>query len=269
MGLRFWLGWFLAMTAAPLLAAETPAPGPTSSIGAAAHGCLQGALALPEAGPGWQVLRPDHNRFWGNPSLIAVIEQQAAKLEPRHALLIGDLSLPRGGRMPSGHASHQTGLDADILFRQSDHPVTQSERDDPDLSPIIDRGHVLPGRWGKAQLAALKGFAEDPRVDRIFVNAVIKRHLCRTVRGDRGWLHRIRPWYGHAAHFHVRLACPLGDANCEIQPPIAEGDGCGADLDWWFTAAANAPLSEAPKPAGTPLPRYLPSMPIACKAILP
>jgi penicillin-insensitive murein endopeptidase len=261
------LAWSLLTMAAN--AAETPAPGPTSAIGATNRGCLQGATALPQSGPGWQVLRPDHNRFWGTPTLIAVIEAQAAQLPSSGGgLLIGDMSLPRGGRMPSGHASHQTGLDADILFRLTDHPLTAEERDDPDLTSVLAGGQVSPQRWGAPQEALLKHFAEDPRVDRIFVNPVIKRHLCQSVKGERGWLHRIRPWYGHAAHFHVRLACPAGDAGCEPQAPIPEGDGCGADLTWWFSPEANQPAPSVPTPASPP-PRYSPSMPAACKTILP
>jgi len=250
-------------------AMEQPAPGPASAIGAAAHGCLQGASALPLSGSGWQVLRPDNNRYWGTPALVAVIEEQSARIAPSGQLLIGDMSLPRGGRMPSGHASHQSGLDADILFRLTDHPLTQEERDDPDLTGVIGKnGAILPDRWGAPQLAMLKAFAEDPRVERIFVNPAIKRHLCRTVSGDRAWLHRIRPWWGHAAHFHVRLACPAGSAQCEGGPAIPEGEGCGADLDWWFTQEAAAPAAP-PGPPGKVPPRYSPQAPIACKAILP
>jgi penicillin-insensitive murein endopeptidase len=250
-------------------AMEQPAAGPASAIGAAAHGCLQGASALPQSGPGWQVLRPDHNRFWGMPALVAVIEEQAARIRQFGQLLIGDMSLPRGGRMPSGHASHQSGLDADILFRLTDHALTDAERDDPDLTGVLSKeGRVLAERWSNPQLAMLKDFAEDARVERIFVNPAIKRHLCRTVSGDRGWLHRIRPWWGHAAHFHVRLACPAGSAQCEAGPAIPEGDGCGADLDWWFTREAAAPA--APSAPSVKIPsRYSPQAPAACKAILP
>jgi penicillin-insensitive murein endopeptidase len=249
-------------------AMEQPAPGPASAIGAAAHGCLQGASALPPSGPGWQVLRPDNNRFWGMPALVAVIEEQSAKIEAYGQLVIGDMSLPRGGRMPTGHASHQSGLDADILFALTDHPLTEQERADPDVAGVVKDGKILPERWGAAQLALLRNFAEDPRVERIFVNPAIKRHLCRSVGGDRAWLHRIRPWWGHAGHFHVRLSCPAGGTRCEPGPAIPEGDGCGADLDWWFTAEAAAP-APSPAPQAKIPPRYSANMPEECRAILP
>jgi len=263
-----YLAALLLMIGSAAGAMEQPAPGPASAIGAAAHGCLQGASPLPETGPGWQVLRPDHNRFWGTPDLIEVIEQDSTKLKDYGQLMIGDMSLPRGGRMPTGHASHQSGLDADILFRFTDHPLSLSERDDPEFDDVIQNGHILPARWGTAQLAMLRQFANDPRVERIFVNPAIKRHLCKTLTGDRSWLHRIRPWWGHAAHFHVRLACPANSGQCEAGPAIPEGEGCGADLDWWFTPEAAGP-SSAPPPAVKIPPRYSPAMPAACKAILP
>lgn len=261
-------GWLLLAVAGGAIAAEQPAPGPASSIGGAAHGCLQGAAALPPEGPNWQVLRPDHNRFWGTPALVAVIEEQSQREAAFGQLVVGDMSLPRGGRMPTGHASHQTGLDADILFQLADHKLTEQERDEPEFVSVVSKGKVLPDQFGAAQLTALKNFAEDRRIERIFVNPAIKRHLCRAVSGDRGWLHRIRPWWGHAAHFHIRLACPVGDSQCEAGPAIPEGDGCGADLDWWFTAEANAPAASPAPPAKIP-PRYSPNMPVACKAILP
>ena len=249
---------------APAAAAEPPAVGPPDAIGAAAQGCLQGAAALPPNGPFWQVLRPGHNRYWGHPALVAFIEEMAERERLRGSLLVGDMSLPRGGRMPSGHASHQTGLDADILFRRTDRPLTEAERDDPDFAAVIEGGRILPERFGEAQFQLLRAMASDPRVERIFVNPVIKRHLCQSSNGDRRWLQRIRPWWGHQAHFHVRLACPAGDAACDPGPAIAAGDGCGTELDWWFTADAALP---AVKPAPPPA-HYQPAMPSACKAIL-
>ncbi|HMA50324.1 MAG TPA: penicillin-insensitive murein endopeptidase, partial [Magnetospirillaceae bacterium] len=181
--------------------------------------------------------------------------------------LIGDMSLPRGGQMPTGHASHQTGLDADILFQLASHPLTEEERDHPDFTSVLVKGKPAAPRWGKAQVTLLKLAAMDPRVERIFVNPAIKRHLCRTVGADRDWLHVVRPWWGHEAHFHVRLRCTAGDATCEPGPFIPPGDGCDASLAWWFSPEAGA-TTETPPPTPGPRPRILPTMPAACKEIL-
>ena len=260
-------GFCLMMFACAGQSVERPAEGPTASIGAAAHGCLQGAVALPEEGTGWQVLRPDNNRYWGTPALIGFLEDFGKYAAPMGSLLIGDMSLPRGGHMPTGHASHQTGLDADILFRLADHPLTEAERDHPDFTSVLVKGKPTAPRWSKAQVTLLKLAAMDPRVERIFVNPAIKRHLCRTVGADRDWLHVVRPWWGHEAHFHVRLRCAAGDQTCEPGPFIPPGDGCDASLAWWFSPEAGATTETTP-PAPGPRPRILPAMPAACKEIL-
>lgn len=264
---RVFAGICLAMLAVPGCAAEKPARGPLMVLGSAAHGCLQGGVALPADGPGWQVLRPDNNRYWGTPALVGFLEDFGKYAQPMGALQIGDMSLPRGGHMPTGHASHQTGLDADISFKLLDHPMTEDERDHPDFTSVLVKGEPSPERWGTAQTTLLKIAATDPRVERIFVNPAIKRYLCRTAGADREWLHAVRPWWGHEAHFHVRLRCPEGQPTCEPGPFIAPGDGCDASLDWWFSPEAGQTTEPTPVPSG-PRPRYLPTMPAACKALL-
>ena len=259
-------GFCLAMLAFSA-AAERPVEGIPSSIGAAAHGCLQGGVPLPAEGKGWQVLRPDNNRYWGTPALISFLEDFGKYAAPMGSLQIGDMSLPRGGHMPTGHASHQTGLDADISFKLLDHPMTEEERENPDFTSVLVKGAPSPERWGTSQTTLLKMAASDPRVERIFVNPAIKRHLCRIAGPDRDWLHVVRPWWGHEAHFHVRLRCPEGQSSCEPGPFIPPGDGCDASLDWWFSPEAGATTEPTSVPSG-PRPRYLPTMPAACKAIL-
>ncbi len=260
-------GFCLAMLASTAIAAERPVEGAPSSIGGAAAGCLQGGVPLPAEGRGWQVLRPDNNRYWGTPALIGFLEDFGKYAAPMGSLLIGDMSLPRGGQMPTGHASHQTGLDADILFQLANHPLTEQERDHPDFTSVLVKGKPTPARWGKAQATLLKMAATDPRVERIFVNPAIKRYLCRTAGSDREWLHAIRPWWGHEAHFHVRLRCMEGDSRCEPGPFIPAGDGCDASLAWWFTPEAGATAETTPPPHG-PRPRIVAKTPDACKAIL-
>ena len=83
----------------------------------------------------------------------------------------------------------------------------------------------------------MQAAAEDPAVERIFVNAAIKKAMCREAGSDRAWLAKVRPWWGHAEHFHVRLDCPPDSPQCKPQPPVPAGDGCGHELDYWFTEA--------------------------------
>ncbi|MEJ2118078.1 MAG: penicillin-insensitive murein endopeptidase, partial [Alphaproteobacteria bacterium] len=51
---------------------------------------------------------------------------------------------------------------------------------------------------------------------------------------DRKWLAKVRPYWGHFYHFHVRLRCPPGMSGCKNQPPVQSGDGCGKDLVKWL-----------------------------------
>jgi murein endopeptidase len=148
------------------------------------------------------------------------------------ALLIGELSQIRGGPFVSGHDSHQIGLDVDILFHT--HPeqrmrsLSVAERDQfKPPSMLKANGRLDLSRFGKEQILKLKLASLDPKVERIFVNPVIKAHLCTHLAPeDRDWLRKIRPWRGHHAHFHVRIGCPLDSKECIPQGPVPQGDGC-------------------------------------------
>jgi penicillin-insensitive murein endopeptidase len=62
----------------------------------------------------------------------------------------------------------------------------------------------------------------------------------------------------------VRLSCPPG-APCRAQSPPPPGDGCGADLDWWFSAE---PYKEAPTPDQPPKEVMMADLPAACRTVL-
>jgi murein endopeptidase len=77
-------------------------------------------------------------------------------------------------------------------------------------------------------------------VGRVCVNAAIKKALCREAGSDRAWLEKVRPWWGHDYHFHVRLRCPGDSPECKPQPPAPGGDGRGKDLNYWFSRERRA-----------------------------
>ena len=68
---------------------------------------------------------------------------------------------------------------------------------------------------GARQTAAPRRILHE--VARIFVHPAIKKALCEGASQDRSWLRKIRPWWGHHYHFHVRLKCPSGYAGCKNQ----------------------------------------------------
>ncbi|EBW2353391.1 penicillin-insensitive murein endopeptidase, partial [Salmonella enterica subsp. enterica serovar Enteritidis] len=101
------------------------------------------------------------------------------------------------------------------------------------------------------------------------VNPAIKKKLCDTVSGDRSWLSKVRPIYGHDYHFHIRIGCQAGSSGCKQQEPTPNDDGCGKPLAWWFTEEPWRPAKPGAKPQ--PRPRdvmTMASLPKACMAVL-
>jgi penicillin-insensitive murein DD-endopeptidase len=219
-------------------AAKGPADLTTRSIGFYAKGCLAGGKPLPVNGPAWQVMRTSRNRNWGHPSLIQYIERFATDAKEKDGwpgLLVGDLSMPRGGPMPYGHASHQDGLDVDIWYKPApSHELSSEERESMKMqSFLIDPGHVDPEVWKPDYEKLLRRAVAYPEVARIFVNPAIKKWLCDNTKGDRAFLSKVTAIGGHDDHFHVRLNCPPGQAGCQNQDLKAD-EGCGKGLDQWI-----------------------------------
>lgn len=267
----------LLLGTAPAFAADshqhsnTPAPqslrnpgkGAPEPIGTYANGCVRGAEALPADGQGFQVMNLSRHRNYGHPQLTAYLKALAGEVEREGLgiLSIGDMSMPRGGRMKTGHASHQMGLDVDIWFALDLGRLALAAREREDFASMVDtKAQRVNSRFGRAQARLVKLAAAAPNVTRIFVNPAIKLALCEREAGDKAWLHKVRPWFGHAAHLHVRLACPSGAGQCEVQEPPPEGDGCGEELLSWFKPP---PPVTGPPPA----PKPPPPPPAACLAL--
>jgi penicillin-insensitive murein DD-endopeptidase len=256
----------------------TAAPMEARSIGFYARGCLAGAMAMPINGKTWQVMRLSRNRNWGHPALIRFLEELSEKGTKVGwtGLLVGDISQARGGPMLTGHASHQVGLDADVWFTpMPKRELTRQEREEMSATMVVakDRKDVDPHVWTPAHAAIIKAAASDPKVERVFVNAAIKKALCRTTDTDRSWLRKVRPIWGHDYHFHIRMACPAGSPDCRHQDPVPAGEGCGKELDWWFRDAIIKP-KKAPPPKekdakAKPKPQItMKDLPAACRQVL-
>jgi len=87
--------------------------------------------------------------------------------------------------------------------------------------------------------------------------------------GDRGWLNKVRPWWGHTYHFHVRLDCPAGMSTCVPQKAPPPGDGCGAELDAWLQPPKPVkPPTKPVKPPAPPRQIMLSDLPAACREVL-
>ncbi len=244
-----------------------------ASHGGYARGCLAGAVELPESGPTWQAMRLSRNRNWGHPSVVDFLQDLsmvAAQQPGWEGLYIGDISQPRGGPMLTGHASHQIGLDADIWMLPPNR-LNLSRKAREELSSISIRSKDLRdvnGNWTRQHHEILKAAASDPRVARIFVTAPAKLQMCKDETGDRRWLRKIRPWWGHHYHFHVRLSCPKGSRGCKNQAPPPKGDGC-KDAVWWVTDALKPADPNKPKAKKKPKPPItLSGLPNQCARVL-
>ncbi|MEL7471220.1 MAG: penicillin-insensitive murein endopeptidase [Pseudomonadota bacterium] len=222
---------------------KAPSAAAPAAFGSYARGCLSGGMKLRETTSGWQAMRLSRNRNWGHPEMISFIERLSRNAQqigwPR--IYVGDIGQPRGGPMRSGHRSHQIGLDADIWLRMpSTKKLSRKDRERIGSHVVVAKDGITMNQfWTLSHHEVIRTAAEDPAVARIFVNAAIKRAMCQEERAGNGlsdapWLRKVRPWHGHNAHFHVRLACPRGSPGCRDQAPPPSGTGCGAELSKWF-----------------------------------
>lgn len=246
---------------------KTPTKDSPSPIGSYSNGCLLGGQALPSSGVGYVDMRRQRQRFYGMPELIGFITRLGAFIDKQHQqkILVGDLSQPRGGRMNFGHASHQIGLDVDIWLQTvPKNAVVKANRD---MQTIVDKASgQLNQHLPQSIRDALYFSATYSGTSRIFVNPVIKWQLCQQ-ETNTAWLHKIRPWWGHDEHFHVRLTCPENATDCQNQAPIPAGDGCDDALFAWVQEQSDL-VTGRKKPAkkkGSSKPKPLPA---ACAALL-
>jgi penicillin-insensitive murein DD-endopeptidase len=254
-----------------------PSAQSTKVIGEYTKGCIAGAAQMPITGDTWQVMRLSRNRNWGHPDMIALLKRLSANAHKDagwSGILVGDIGQPRGGPALSGHASHQLGLDADVwLTPMPDHLLSREDREEMSAVMMVrnDRLDIDPKVFTPGHLAVIRDAAMEPAVQRIFVNAAIKKALCRDTKGDHSWLEKVRPWFGHDYHFHIRMRCPQGATDCHGQTDQSGGDGCKpSDLAYWFKDSLihpkpEPPPKEPPKPAiGITMAR----MPAGCKGVL-
>jgi penicillin-insensitive murein endopeptidase len=241
------------------------------AIGAYSGGCLQGAKVLAPSGPGYELLHLGRRRGYGHPALVDYIRRLAGQVKKKKlgVLWVGDLSQARGGPTPTGHRSHQTGLDVDLGFAVPPwalrRRITAAERESIMPPAVVDLAtRTLTPLWEPRVTKLLELAATDPEVDRIFVNPVIKRELCTSAKGTP-WLRKLRPWWGHHDHFHVRLRCPTGSEDCQAQDPLGADDGCGNSLRWWFTDDSKATQQRR----ATELAAGPPPLPVRCEQLWP
>jgi penicillin-insensitive murein endopeptidase len=217
------------------------------SIGAPNDGHVEGAVALPEAGPGFRSnpRRPNATAFHGTVEMVQALVRAAAVVNealPGGELLINDLGLPEGGPI-AHHGSHRAGRDVDVLFYLIDRHGEPMESvgafldargrgfDFKDLEDPRDDVLVrmdLPRTWRFVQ-ALLEGPHADD-VQRIFVVEHLRTLILRQAERARAPVAirerfadiTCQPGYPHDDHLHIRFHCTVEDmaAGCEDTPPV-------------------------------------------------
>ena len=195
------------------------------------------SLSVGHPNAGWQ-LRPiklkkrrylkikkgSDNEVWGHPALVKMLYRTArdiSKSASGSKMLVGDLSGKAGGPL-AGHASHQSGRDADVGFFAKDakgKPVTLDH-----FVTFAGDGKAADGSglvfddWRNWLL--VQSWIRDHRADisHIFVSRPLRKRLLAYASGNKGFkkyveeatalLKEPSDSSAHDDHFHVRIACP-------------------------------------------------------------
>lgn len=224
------------------------------------EGRLEQPDPLPNSGEGYVKVFQERNRGFATLDLRSIVQGASKEihrdLPATESVQIGDISDKNGGQL-GGHASHQIGLDADIVLFKKDHREMRGVGSNPgatgfDEQFVDKKGKVsanfdLEANWRFIQLLESTG-----RLDRIFIDQHLKRAFCEYAesKGMRDeWketLRKLRHWPNHADHMHVRISCPPNSKKCKPFPALPAGDGCGnlnrgSGLIWMGDDALSAP----------------------------
>lgn len=214
-------------------------PYPQSGGSYATKGTLTQADELKAETQDHVIIFPTRNRGYGSLDLISLVENVAAQIRKEvpgiERLQVGDLSQAAGGKI-SGHDSHQNGLDVDLVYfrksRKEADPKTATKFDESFVSgQTVTANFDMDANWALISLLVSSG-----RVERIFVDPVIKKAFCdhadtlKIRKESEEILRALRPWPHHDDHLHVRLSCPAASTGCVKQVAPPPGDGC---VQWW------------------------------------
>lgn len=259
----------------PFAKITAPLGGEPRALGGYSNGCLFGGVQMPKSGPGFEMVRMSRHRYYAHPYLVSLLTRAGAEMQSMATMLYGDLAQPRGGPMPGGHASHQSGLDADIWFYKFAPKQKMTDRVREHLSgqSVLKTNYrgknksknyteLDPRKWDETFAQQLMWFAGQPETERIFVNVAIKKRLCAQFPNDPR-LARLRPWFFHDDHFHLRLKCPAGESGC-VPQASADGIECEEkDLAYWFSEEVISKFTTS-----SPSKPFEANLPLECKGLL-
>ena len=123
--------------------------------------------------------------------------------------------------MLTGDASHQVGLDADVwLTPMPDHTLSREDREAMSAVDMVaeDGLSVDRSHWTSAQAAIIKGGGRGARGRPHLRQRRDQEGAVRDPQG-RAWMKRVRAYWGHKYHFHIRIKCPAETALSAAEPP--------------------------------------------------
>ena len=208
---------------------------PDQAIGFYSQGSLRHPTPLPDQGPGFLHLFLPRHRGYGSEGMIEILKKAALELALRfprgERLQIADIAAPQGGEITM-HASHQNGLDADLVYLRKNHHEQQPGEGEVLNEDFVLNGKLSPNFDTERNWEVLKLLVSSGRVNRFFMDPVLKITLCHYARqkgelaSGEETLRRLQPYPGHANHFHMRLTCPAESPHCVGQKAMPEGSGC-------------------------------------------
>lgn len=225
--------FLLSVISFAALADEAPEP-----VGFYSAGTLRNGVSLPNGGPGYMKLFVARNRGFGTQEILDMIIRASAAMNEQFPnldrLQVGDVSKDGGGLISEIHNSHQNGLDVDLTYYRLNH----IEQLPSDINGFTEK-MVIRKRLSKnfdtaRNFEFLKTLHKVAKVQRVFMDPVIKKEFCRYARLNNELisavevLRSMRPYPNHDDHMHVRLRCPEGARECVAQEDPPPGNGCNA-----------------------------------------
>jgi len=198
-------------------------PGQAGSIGLPHEGTLLGAVPVGDTTFPLARLR-DNDRRWAHPALARILLDSARSTGLRESpLVVGDIAASTGGEL-SGHRSHRTGRDADVLFYFRD--LAGDAIRTPDFLVVGPDGLAwdkVRRRWLRFDDARNWAFVRSVVTNReapihwVFVHRALRERLLRyaTAVGEQPAviyeaserMAQPMPSGPHDDHFHVRIGC--------------------------------------------------------------
>lgn len=219
---------------------------PLGSIGFYSSGCLDSAHTLSGYETGLLKLFVERDRGYGNRDMVRLLTElghayyadwlsHSTPEQTFERIQVGDVSAKGGGPL-TRHASHQNGLDVDVVYLRRDHRETSPKRGAGASFDefFVKRGRVTPNFDLERNWWMFRWLWNSGQVDRIFIAPEIKRLFCKNAASlaardnyERAEVLRVlRPYAGHEDHYHLRLKCPTGNSKCVAQAALPKGSGC-------------------------------------------